>query len=232
MLVFYFMEEIWKAIPGYDGYYEVSNLGRVKSLARKAKIHVGAFRPVAERIMKLHVNSVGYQALRLKKEGSKLWLVHRLVLLAFVGASDLKIDHINMVKTDNRLENLEYVTDRENLHRYRKSLTRILPMGVYQYGNKFQATIKKKGKTYNLGTYDNAVDASNIYQIALNDLDNVEKYTKVRSKSQYGSGVYKTKYGFCAKISVNGKNKYIGRFETPEAANTAIESFKSMKIFV
>jgi len=105
-------EEIWKDIPEYEGLYQVSNLGRVKSLSfnRKGK----------EGIRKLQNHSTGYfEVILYNKKRNKHFLVHRLVVMAFFGKSDLHVNHKNGIKTDNRLENLEYCTRSENMiHAY------------------------------------------------------------------------------------------------------------------
>jgi hypothetical protein len=92
-------EEVWKLIPGYHG-YEVSSLGRLK---HNGKISSGS------------KNSKGYLQKTLKSEaGKRTWRIHRLVLLGFVGPSELDVNHKNGIKTDNRLENLEYLTRADN----------------------------------------------------------------------------------------------------------------------
>lgn len=109
------MDEIWKPIPGYEGYYEVSNLGRVKSLGRYV------FRDLykyyrKERIRSPYVNQ-GYLSITLNKDKSeKTYAVHRLVALAFIPNPDNKpaINHIDGNKQNNCVTNLEWVTSAEN----------------------------------------------------------------------------------------------------------------------
>ena len=108
--------ETWKEVKGYSGLYEVSNLGRVRSLARTCKSKNGSTQTKRSRIMVQEVTVHGYCRVRLYgNEGtSKHFAVHRLVLEAFVGESDLQVNHINEIKTDNRLGNLEYVSPAVN----------------------------------------------------------------------------------------------------------------------
>lgn len=107
------MKEIWKDIPGYEGKYQVSNLGRVKSLDMVIKIHGNRPFTKAGRIKKLTKGNHGYYVVNLGL--ADLHTVHSLVMSAFVGPRKGKhIDHINSIRTDNRIENLQYVTQAEN----------------------------------------------------------------------------------------------------------------------
>ena len=102
-------EEIWKPIKDFEGYYEVSNIGRVRSLNYK--------RTGKEKILKNIEDYKGYLEVGLTKNGKrKQFKVHRLVAEAFIPNPENKpcIDHINTVKSDNRVENLRWVTYKEN----------------------------------------------------------------------------------------------------------------------
>ena len=105
--------EIWKDIPEFNGFYQASNLGRIKSLERidargnKRK----------EKILKLKINSCGYYQVALCKNSIVKWYsVHRLVWIAFNGQipEGLQVNHINEIKTDNSLSNLNLMTAKEN----------------------------------------------------------------------------------------------------------------------
>jgi hypothetical protein len=112
------MEEVWRDIPGYEGYYQVSNLGRIKSLERRKRIGNGATQMIPERILKaVPYNKVGHLKVTLCKDGDhKNHPVHRAVMEAFCGARPEKaeIRHLNSNAQDNRLENLAYGTSTEN----------------------------------------------------------------------------------------------------------------------
>lgn len=110
--------EVWKDIEGYEGLYQISNLGRVKSLERKIKRRNDRIQTVKERILKLNLNKEGYHTVKLHKKGKgKTYLVHRLVANTFITNPDnkLEVNHINGVKNDNNVNNLEWNTRKENM---------------------------------------------------------------------------------------------------------------------
>lgn len=111
------MEEIWKDVPDYEGYYKVSNLGRIKSVLRHVNSGYGSKRKVRERILK--PSGVKYLSVELCKDGiHKYHSVHRLVAIAFIPNIYNKpcIDHIDTNPKNNRVDNLRWVTHSENLN--------------------------------------------------------------------------------------------------------------------
>lgn len=106
------MEEIWKPIKDYVGLYEVSNLGNVRSLPKMC-----GFRKDKGRIVKPFTNNNGYKLVSLSKDKKmKHFQVHRLVANEFIDNPDNKqqVDHINRNRSDNRVENLRWVSASEN----------------------------------------------------------------------------------------------------------------------
>jgi len=101
------MKEIWKDVIGYEGLYRVSNQGKIKSNKR--------FHVRRDRTLNPSPDKDGYLRVTLIRNGKQsITKVHRLVLCSFIGKSELQCNHKNGVKTDNRIENLEWCTQSEN----------------------------------------------------------------------------------------------------------------------
>jgi len=131
------MQEIWKNVKGYEGMYQVSNLGNVKSLTRKVGRRNNTTRIEEGKAMSLRATPKGYKRVELRNEGRKVFMVHRLVFEAFIDFIKLgnQINHINGIKHDNRIENLEQCTQSENIKHSIKYLNR-------------KSTVKKGSKLY------------------------------------------------------------------------------------
>ena len=120
---FILMEEIWKDVVGYEGLYQVSNLGNVRKFNGK--------------ILKQTINTNGYMRVSLYKDKkSKFMYVHRLVAMAFINQfpNTKDVDHINGVRNDNNINNLRWCTRKENLNfpiaKQNISLSRIGKKGI------------------------------------------------------------------------------------------------------
>jgi len=160
-------EEIWKAIPGYEGYYEVSNLGQVRSLDREILHKKHGIQKRKGKIVSSHIGKRGYLSTYLSKEGKiKTLKVHQVVAMAFLNHTPcglkVVVDHINNNSLDNRLENLQLISNRENLSKDKKPKSGYT--GVYRNGKGFLAQIQINKKTINLGTFKTAEEASEAYQ--------------------------------------------------------------------
>lgn len=148
-------EEIWKDIPGYEGLYQVSSLGRVRSLDVVKENKMGRYRRFKGRILSLMNTKRGYQRIKLCKNGKiKIYLVHRLVAQAFIPNPEEKpqIDHIDTNPSNNRIDNLRWVTSKEN---------HLNPLTRKRYSEAF-----KGEKCYWYGKFGNEHNLSkSIYQI-------------------------------------------------------------------
>lgn len=109
-------KETWKDVKGFEGLYEVSDLGRIRSLGRVVPSKNGSTQKKRVRILTQEVTVDGYCRIRLYDKNGKSWhyQVHRIVMEAFVGHSDLQVNHKNEIKSDNRVVNLEYLTPKAN----------------------------------------------------------------------------------------------------------------------
>lgn len=110
------MKELWKTIEGFEGLYEVSNMGRIKALDRYV-INNGGLQHKAERILKQNIQKNKHCMVVLCKNGKTYpKLVHRLVAIAFIPNPLNKpvVDHIDTDPTNNKVENLKWATVKEN----------------------------------------------------------------------------------------------------------------------
>lgn len=170
------MKEIWKDIKGYKGYYMVSNLGRVKSLGRVIIYKSGKKIALKDKILKQTPDKYGYLMVGLNKNNiQKKCRVHQLVSITFLnhkldGTNKLCTDHKNNIKSDNRLDNLQIITIRENSTKDKNNVTSEHPGVCLLYDNKYQASITIDGKSKYLGRFDSELDAAQAYQYALKEL--------------------------------------------------------------
>lgn len=108
------MKEVWKPVEGYEDLYQISNLGRVKSLKRRTKS--GFYNRIM--MLKPSEHTDGYLQVVLYKNGQrKTYKVHRLVANAFLPRSENKteVNHLDGVKKNNSVDNLSWCTRKENM---------------------------------------------------------------------------------------------------------------------
>ena len=113
------MSEIWKDVVGYEGYYQVSNLGNVKSIERTIVCKDGTRKKLKERILKQVSNWRGYLVVELStKDKGKIYSIHRLVAQAFIPNPENKpqVNHKDENKNNNCVENLEWCDNWVNSH--------------------------------------------------------------------------------------------------------------------
>lgn len=174
---FLIMKEIWKDIEGYGGLYQVSNLARVKSLKRQVANGRG-IRILRERILKQCINDSGYYIVVLSKKGkTNTKYVHQLMAIGFMGHTangyTLIVDHINNDKLDNRIENLQIITQRENASkdRFRQNYSsNYVGVSYRKRSNVWESYISINGHLKYLGNFKDELEASIAYQNKLKQL--------------------------------------------------------------
>ncbi len=151
--------EIWKNITNYNDLYQVSNLGRVKSFkGKKEKILNGTLGVRGYYVVGLFFNNT-----------QKKKYIHQLVAQSFLNHKPcgykLVVNHKNFIRTDNRVENLEIVTSRENSNRkHLKSTSKYTGVSLIKKTNKWVSRIVINGKQKHLGNYLTELEAHEAYQ--------------------------------------------------------------------
>jgi hypothetical protein len=180
--------EEWKSFGEFVGRYEFSNMGRIRSLMNGDKSRE------EPRVLKTYNSKKGYSWGRMYFNGEKRSAqVHRLVMTAFIGSAPegCNIDHINGDKSDNRLSNLEYVTNRENKLRGvtgKKVYSQLRGVTFDKQICRWKSQIRDStGRKIHIGTFDSDIEASSAYSeilriIHLDRHDVMKKVMKFRRK--------------------------------------------------
>ncbi len=162
-------KETWKDIKGYEGYYQVSNQGRVKSLERKVWSSRGFHLNLREKLLTQSTDSGGYTNVSLSKNGNhKTFKVHKLVAIAFLNHTPSRykivVDHIDNNKLNNNLNNLQLTSARINVSKDRNGGTSEYT-GVSWCSNRkrWVAKIMIKGRSKFLGSSVYEIEASQMY---------------------------------------------------------------------
>jgi hypothetical protein len=212
--------EVWKDITGYEGLYQVSNLGRVKNIKNEK-----------EKIINPSITNVGYYSVGLyknKNNKTRTYGIHQLVAIAFLGhkpcGHELVIDHINDNRSDNRVKNLQIVTQRFNVRKTQGKYTSKYKGVFYcKKNNKWKAQIYFEKKVKHLGFFDFELEAHLEYQKALKNIENnafkLSDYSYNYSSNYKGVSYIKKLNKWMSYARINKKTIYLGSFETQEQAH-------------
>lgn len=166
------LEEIWKDVPGYEGHYQCSNFGNIKSL--KTLINVRYKKTTIKEIIMKPSISNGYKGISLSKNGKiEGFKIHQLVAITFLNhkrCNSIKVvDHIDNNKLNNHVSNLQIISTRENSSKNRINKSGFT--GVLVCENKYRCYIDINKKRRYLGTFTTKQEASEIYKKSVENLD-------------------------------------------------------------
>jgi len=168
--------ENWKDVFGYEGFYQVSSFGNVKSMERKVKAPRGLERLIKERILRCSENKGGYLAVVLCKDGiMSTKYIHQIVAQCFLNHNyddkNLVVNHKNFNRKDNCVSNLEIVTFRENTNKkHLKSSSQYTGVFWIKKNRKWMASIRIRNKNKYLGSFKDEFKAHLAYEKALKEL--------------------------------------------------------------
>lgn len=211
--------EIWKDIVGYEGLYQVSSLGNIKS-----------FKNNKERILKPSITGSGYKFVILSLNSiKKNKMIHQLVAIEFLNHTPcgfkLVIDHIDNNRLNNNVNNLRITTNRDNCSQnHLKSKSKYVGVCFNKPVKKWMAYIYVDNKVKNLGYFENEEEASIYYKNALKSInENLEIIIKRRVFSSKYKGITysKIKQKWIAKY----KCKYIGAYLLEIDAHNAYQKY-------
>ena len=168
--------ENWKDIPGYEGAYQVSDIGRVKSLSRTVNRSDGKELNLKEKILKTNDDGEGREKASLCLYGKmKTFRICQLMAIAFLNhipnGMKVVVDHIDGDKSNDKLSNLQLISSRENTSKDRwRTKKSKLPLGVQKSGstkNPFVSQIRINGKLKHIGMFKTIEQAAKAYESAL-----------------------------------------------------------------
>lgn len=181
--------EIWKNVVGYEDFYQVSNFGRIKSLinrrGKRGNVNYSGPIQYVDTIMSPKMFKGGYMQIGLRESGiKKFFCMHRLVAIAFIPNPENKpeVNHINGTRHDNRGENLEWCTTKENsFHRINvlKNDPNLKPVSQY----------KKDGTL--IQSFNSIIEASKVTNVSHNTISGCVLGNKHRKTA--GGFIWKTK---------------------------------------
>lgn len=172
-------KEVWKPVKGFEDYYHISDLGRLKSLSRIV-LKKGKYAFFSkEKILIQTTNTRGYKRVILSVNSvKKTKMIHVLVAETFLNHNSknedlIVVDHKNNIKSDNKLSNLQLITHRENTSKDKKNTSSKYTGVCFRKSRGYwQSAIRINGKIKHLGYFKDELKASEAYQNALNQVNN------------------------------------------------------------
>jgi hypothetical protein len=148
---------MWKDIPNYEGIYKINEIGEVLSVKKDKKLTNT-------------MDSTGYYCVGLTNKKTKIFRVHKLMAITFLNhipdGHKLVIDHIDNNKLNNKIENIQIVTQRKNTT---KDRVKDAPLGSSFYKGKYHVRFYLNGKNMYLGAFKTKIEAYLAYQSKLKD---------------------------------------------------------------
>lgn len=175
-------KETWEQVPGYEGYYEASSLGKIRSVDRLLTLNNGSCVFYESVILSPKIDKGGYAIVVLSKEGKRIDAkVHRVVASAFLGLRlhikkcnrhSITVDHKNNIKLDNRVGNLQLMSLSMNSSKLNKESPSNLIGGYEDKNNStWVAQVKYNRKSFHIGRFKTQRESSEAHNIALDYID-------------------------------------------------------------
>lgn len=223
--------EIWKDIPGYEGIYMASNMGRIKSSIR--------YHGKDSRILKQYSYKGGYNKVNLyKNKKAKLINVHVAIAMTFLNHKpegyNIVVDHIDGNNLNNKVSNLQLISQRENLSKDKKGSSKYTGVSWCKKRSKWLSSIKVYGKSKHLGFFNNELEAHEYYKKALEKIQSGCSSEIIVKKVCYTSehkGVHwcKTKEKWIARYYNGEKQIHLGTYISEEEAINSVNKIKRLE---
>jgi len=231
------MKEVFKDIPSYEGIYEVSNLGKVRSIKRLIKTSIREYYWGGKEIKPFLTR--GYLRVCLRKDNKeKKYSVHQLVAMAFLGhepcGMEKVINHKNFNTLNNEIKNIEIVKNRINTNKkHIPSSSKEVGVSLRKNGTYISRILVNK-KSISLGSFTTENEASEYYKNALNAIENGTEI--IVKRKEYTSSIKgicyrKDRKKWMAYLLDGRKSKFIGNYNTEqEAINARNEKIKELSL--